>query len=72
MPCVADGRATPEPLARPATQRDNIDKRIADLTETRDRLDSVITGATTNLLTGRSCRAENVLPVPAQDDQAPG
>ncbi|MFD0689845.1 MerR family transcriptional regulator [Actinomadura fibrosa] len=59
MPCVVDGRATPELLARLAAHRDRIDERIADLTDTRNRLDSVITGATTNMLTGRSCRADN-------------
>ncbi len=58
MPCVVDGRATPELLDRLAVERDAIDERIADLTDTRDRLDSVITGAATNMLTGRSCRTE--------------
>ncbi|NEA29880.1 MerR family transcriptional regulator [Actinomadura bangladeshensis] len=58
IPCVVDGRATPELLARLAVQRDDIDRQIADLTDTRDRLDSVITGASTNMLTGRSCRAQ--------------
>lgn len=63
IPCVVDGRATPELLARLAVQRDHIDRQIADLTATRDRLDSVIIGAGTNMLTGRSCRAEGG-PVP--------
>ncbi|TCJ96610.1 MerR family transcriptional regulator [Nocardia alba] len=56
MPCVVDGDATPELLARLAEQRDHIDRQLAELSETRDRLDSVITGATTNMLTGQSCR----------------
>ncbi|MBO2465357.1 MerR family transcriptional regulator [Actinomadura violacea] len=56
IPCVVDGRATPELLAGLAAQRDHIDRHIADLTDTRNRLDSVITGAATNMLTGRSCR----------------
>ncbi|WUH99982.1 MerR family DNA-binding transcriptional regulator [Spirillospora sp. NBC_00431] len=43
--------------ARLATHRDYIDKRTADLTDTRDRLDSIITGATTNMFTGRYCQA---------------
>lgn len=59
MPCVVDGRATPELLDRLAAERDRIDERITDLTGTRHRLDSVITGATTNMLTGRACRAED-------------
>lgn len=55
-PCVIDGRATPELLDRLSVERDHIDRHIAELTGTRDRLDSVITGATTNLRTGQSCR----------------
>ncbi|GAA4239228.1 MerR family transcriptional regulator [Actinomadura meridiana] len=69
IPCVVDGRATPELLTRLAAQRDHIDRQIADLTDTRDRLDSVITGAGTTMLTGRSCRAEDV---PHTAVQAPG
>ncbi|MFE9249491.1 MerR family transcriptional regulator [Streptomyces sp. NPDC007088] len=56
LPCVVDGRATPELLARLAVERDRIDGRVAELTVARDRLDSVIDGATSNLRTGRSCR----------------
>ncbi|MEU6408113.1 MerR family transcriptional regulator [Microbispora sp. NPDC046933] len=70
MPCVVDGRATPELLARLATQRDDIDKQIAGLTDTRNRLDSVITGATTNMLTGQSCRAKDAPHPSAQDERA--
>ncbi|GAA1801953.1 hypothetical protein GCM10009735_38120 [Actinomadura chokoriensis] len=62
IPCVVDGRATPELLDRPAVQRDDIDRQIADLTDTRNGLDSVVTGAGTTMLTGRSCR-------PRQDRQ---
>ncbi|UED83006.1 MerR family transcriptional regulator [Streptomyces profundus] len=58
MPCVLDGRATPELLARLAVERDRIGVRITDLTHTRDRLDSVITAADTNLRTGRPCRPD--------------
>ncbi|MFG2314510.1 MerR family transcriptional regulator [Streptomyces tendae] len=57
MPYAVDGRATPELLDRLATERDRVEGRIADLVGTRDRLDSVITGATSNLRTGRSCGA---------------
>ncbi|MET8213149.1 MerR family transcriptional regulator [Streptomyces sp. NPDC005373] len=57
LPCVVDGNATPELLDRLSTERDHIDNRIAELADTRNRLDSVIAGATKNLRTGRSCRA---------------
>ncbi|MET9117969.1 MerR family transcriptional regulator [Streptomyces longwoodensis] len=59
LPCVVDGLATPELLARLAAERDRIDAQIADLTATRDRLQSVIGGATDTLLTGRPCRTGN-------------
>lgn len=62
MPCVVDGQATPELLARLAVQRDEIDRRIADLADTRDRLESVITGATANMLTGQACQADATAP----------
>ncbi|MEU4979837.1 MerR family transcriptional regulator [Streptomyces sp. NPDC021969] len=57
MPYAVDGRATPELLDRLSTERERVEGRIAELVGTRDRLDSVITGATGNLRTGRSCRA---------------
>ncbi|MFA3843307.1 MerR family transcriptional regulator [Streptomyces aureus] len=57
LPCVVDGNATPDLLDRLSTERDHIDNRIAELADTRNRLDSVIAGATKNLRTGRSCRA---------------
>ncbi|WP_297621764.1 MerR family transcriptional regulator [Nocardia sp.] len=60
MPCVIDGKATPELLDRLAVERDHIDQHIADLTHTRDRLDSVIAGATANMHTGTSCRQNTV------------
>ncbi|WP_425825019.1 MerR family transcriptional regulator [Streptomyces fractus] len=56
LPCVVDGDATPELLDRLAVERDHIDNKIAELADTRDRLESVIAGATKNLRTGRSCR----------------
>ncbi|MFH8443084.1 MerR family transcriptional regulator [Streptomyces sp. NPDC018026] len=56
MPYAADGRATPELLDRLSTERQRVEGRIAELVGTRDRLDSVITGATGSLRTGRSCR----------------
>jgi DNA-binding transcriptional MerR regulator len=54
-PCVIDGKATPELLQRLAAERDHLDGRIADLTHTRDRLDSVIDGASSDLHTGVPC-----------------
>lgn len=58
LPCVVDGRATPELLRRLAAEREHVDRRIADLAQARDRLDAVITGATGNMRTGTSCRRE--------------
>ncbi|POM23539.1 Redox-sensitive transcriptional activator SoxR [Actinomadura rubteroloni] len=64
LPCVVDGNATPALLDRLAAERDSIDRRIAELADTRDRLHSVINGATANMLTGRPC--------PAADTSRPG
>lgn len=58
LPCVLDGRATLELLERLAAERDRIGRRITDLADARDRLDSVITAARSNMVTGRSCRPE--------------
>jgi DNA-binding transcriptional MerR regulator len=58
MPCVIDGNATPELLDRLSAERDRIDSHIAGLLSARSRLDAVIAGATTHLLTGRPCRNE--------------
>ncbi|RII14663.1 HTH-type transcriptional regulator AdhR [Streptomyces sp. YIM 130001] len=57
-PCVVDGKATPELLERLATERDHLARHIADLTHTRDRLESVIAGASSNLRTGAACRPD--------------
>ncbi|MEV8420488.1 MerR family transcriptional regulator [Streptomyces niveus] len=54
-PCVIDGKATPELLQRLASERDHLDRHIADLAQTRDRLDSVIDGASSNMHTGAPC-----------------
>ncbi|EST32819.1 MerR family transcriptional regulator [Streptomyces niveus] len=54
-PCVIDGKATPELLLRLAAERDQLDRHIADLAQTRDRLDSVIDGASSNMQTGAPC-----------------
>ncbi|MFJ1648548.1 MerR family transcriptional regulator [Streptomyces sp. NPDC088258] len=54
-PCVVDGKATLELLDRLAAERDHIDQHITDLTHTRDRLDSVIAGASATLRTGTPC-----------------
>ncbi|WP_082860461.1 MerR family DNA-binding protein [Alloactinosynnema sp. L-07] len=50
------GEASPELLTRLREHRDGIDRRIADLRSTRDRLDTVITSATNAWETGRPCR----------------
>ncbi|MEU5099928.1 MerR family transcriptional regulator [Streptomyces sp. NPDC020996] len=54
-PCVIDGKATPELLQRLAAERDHLDRRIADLIHARARLDSVISGASSNMHTGAPC-----------------
>ncbi|WP_059006695.1 MerR family transcriptional regulator [Streptomyces specialis] len=53
--CVIDGKATPELLRRLTAERDHLDRRIADLAHARDRLDSVISGASSNMHTGAPC-----------------
>ncbi|MFJ8790543.1 MerR family transcriptional regulator [Streptomyces sp. NPDC102462] len=58
MPYVVDGQATPALLKRLAAEREQADRRISELTRTRDRLDSIITAATGSMLTGASCRRE--------------
>ncbi|MGW1990816.1 MerR family transcriptional regulator [Embleya sp. NPDC001921] len=57
-PCVVDGKATPELLQRLAVERDHLDRHIADLAHTRDRLDSVIAGASSSMHTGTPCRRD--------------
>jgi flagellin-like hook-associated protein FlgL len=56
LPCVVDGRATPELLDRLSAERNRIDRQIGDLVSTRNRLDTVITNATANWQTGKRCR----------------
>ena len=56
LPCVVNGRATPELLDRLSAERDRIDKQIGELVSTRDRLDTVISNATANWRTGKHCR----------------
>jgi hypothetical protein len=58
LPCVVDGRATPELLDRLSAERDRIDSQIGDLVSTRNRLDTVITNATANWRTGKRCRPQ--------------
>ncbi|WP_131787258.1 MerR family transcriptional regulator [Protofrankia symbiont of Coriaria ruscifolia] len=58
LPCVVNGRATPELLDRLSTERDRIDQQIADLVNTRDRLDSLISNVTANWRTGKRCRPQ--------------
>lgn len=57
LPCVIDGNATPALIERLTAERDRIDRQITDLAATRNRLDSVIGGATDNLRTGLPCPA---------------
>ena len=46
LPCVDAGVSTPQSRARLAAERDRIDAQIAELVQTRDRLDEVITLST--------------------------
>ncbi|WP_147434660.1 hypothetical protein [Micromonospora musae] len=55
MPCATNGRATPTLPKRFAAEREHVDQWIIGLTHAWDRLDSVITAATGNMLTGTSC-----------------
>lgn len=64
LPCVVDGDATPELLDRLGAERSRIDRQIAELAATRDRLDSVIDGAAENLRTGRPCSRDAQLRAP--------
>lgn len=58
LPCVVDGRATPELLDRLSAERDRIDSQIGDLLSTRSMLDTVIANATVNWRTGKRCRPQ--------------
>ncbi|MEW1719466.1 MerR family transcriptional regulator [Streptomyces sp. NPDC093109] len=58
LPCVVNGEATPELLARLSAEHDRIDSRIGDLVRARDRLGIVIAAATTNWRTGERCRPQ--------------
>jgi DNA-binding transcriptional MerR regulator len=43
LPCVVSGEVTPELLDRLTAERDRIDDQLANLQQTRDRLDDIIT-----------------------------
>ena len=58
LPCVVDGRATPELLDRLSAERDRIDRQVGVLVSTRNRLDTVLTNATANWQTGKRCRPQ--------------
>lgn len=55
LPCVLDGRATPELLHRLTEQRNTLTTKLTALTTTRDTLDRVIANAEANLRTGEEC-----------------
>lgn len=54
LPCVRTGIATDQTLARLAFERDRIEARVTELVATRDRLDAIITAATTSA-SGTAC-----------------
>ncbi|TQS40347.1 MerR family transcriptional regulator [Cryptosporangium phraense] len=57
LPCVHTGDVTPQLLGRLTTERDRIDRQIAELTDTRDRLDGVIASAIA-YRDGKGCEAQ--------------
>ena len=52
LPCVHTGIATPEMIARIATERDRIDQQVRDLTATRDRMDEVLAATREHAVSG--------------------
>ncbi|MEU9012674.1 MerR family transcriptional regulator [Streptomyces sp. NPDC048479] len=55
LPCIETDAVTLELLDRLSAERDRIDKRISDLVNARDRLDTAITLATDARKPGRPC-----------------
>ncbi len=55
LPCVETGEVTPELLTWLAAERDRVDRQIGDLASARDRLDTIIAGATATWRSGRPC-----------------
>ncbi|MFD9659786.1 MerR family transcriptional regulator [Streptomyces mirabilis] len=55
LPCVETGDVTPALLDRLSAERDRIDTQVSTLVKTRDRLDAIITTASTARSAGRPC-----------------
>ncbi|MEV7739704.1 MerR family transcriptional regulator [Streptomyces sp. NPDC088921] len=55
LPCVETGDVTPALLDRLSAERGRIDAQVSTLVKTRDRLDAIITTASTARSTGRPC-----------------
>jgi DNA-binding transcriptional MerR regulator len=62
LPCVHTGIATPAILTRMAFERDRIDHRLRELTQTRNRLDEIILAARQS---EKPCPAAVAPPTPA-------
>jgi DNA-binding transcriptional MerR regulator len=55
LPCVETGDVTPALLDRLSAERGRIDAQVSTLVKTRDRLDAIITTASTARSEGRPC-----------------
>ncbi|MFE2416288.1 MerR family DNA-binding transcriptional regulator [Streptomyces hokutonensis] len=55
LPCVETGDVTPALLDRQSAERDRIDTQVSTLVKTRNRLDAIITTASTARSAGRPC-----------------
>ncbi|MGS2648811.1 MerR family transcriptional regulator [Streptosporangium sp. LJ11] len=55
LPCIETGEVTPELLDRLSAERDRIEERIGSLVDTRDRLEHLITTATSAKNAGHRC-----------------
>lgn len=63
LPCVHTGVASPQMLIRLAVERDRIDQQLHTLTQTRNRLDDIISAAQQS---ARPCAITGASPSPAQ------
>lgn len=62
LPCVSTGLVTPALLDRLTGERDRIDRQIAGLVHTRDRLDTIIAASSDVLGRGERCAVPGAPP----------
>lgn len=55
LPCAVTGEVTPELLGHLSAERERIDAQVRELTQTRERLDVLITTTARTLETGERC-----------------